>query len=159
MASAKTSRNLWPLGIVAAFAVFIPATAGLIVLALLHKEELVRPDYYEQEIRYQGQMERLERARGLGGRASVVYDSARGQITIALPAEHALGKAQGRIHLYRPSAAGLDHQFELAPNASGVQTLEAKDLRPGLWKVRVSWSVAAQEYLIDEKIVVRPGAT
>lgn len=147
--------NPWPWGIVAAFAIFIPATAGLIVLACWQKDHLVRADYYEQEIRYQGQIDRLERTRRLGSQVSVGYDARAQRIRIALPVDHARQRAQGRIQLYRPSEAGLDRYFELELDDSGTQLLDARPLRPGLWKVRVSWKVANYEYALDEKVVVQ----
>jgi hypothetical protein len=149
--------NPWPWGIVLAFGIFIPATAGLILLACWQKDHLVRADYYEQEMRYQGQMDRLERTRRLGSQVSVSYD-ARGQhIRIALPADHARQRVQGRIQLYRPSEALLDQYFDLVLDASGIQLLDTRALRPGLWKVRVSWKVEDEEFTLDQKVVLPEG--
>lgn len=145
-------RNLWPIGVILTFAVFIPATAGLIVLAVSQKEDLVSPNYYEQELKYQGQLDSLERAHNLGARASVAYDGARGRIAISIPADQVRLRAAGHVHLYRPSEAGLDRTLDFAPDSNGVQIIEARDLRPGLWKVRVSWAVAGRAYLLDEGV-------
>jgi hypothetical protein len=149
--------NPWPWGIVAAFGLFVPATVGLMVVAWWQKDSLVRADYYDQEMRYQGQMERLERTRRLGTQVSVGYDPGAQHIRIALPIDHARQQAQGRIQLYRPSEAGLDRYFNLALDDSGTQFLDAGTLRPGLWKVRVLWQVANQEYALDEQVVVQAG--
>jgi hypothetical protein len=149
----KETRNLWPLGIIVTLVLFASGTVGLIVMACSQKTELVSSNYYEQEIRYQTRIDSLGRAQQLGTRASVTYDAASRHITISLPAEQAR-RAAGQIQLYRPSAAGLDQELKLEPGPDGVQTLEAKDLLPGPWKVRVSWTVEGQEYLIDQKIVI-----
>ena len=37
-----------------------------------------------------------------------------------------------------------------------MQSLDASALKPGLWKIRVSWTVGQQDYFIDQKIVI-PG--
>ena len=42
----------------------------------------------------------------------------------------------------------------LALNAEGMQRLDAKDLRDGLWKVRVKWTVQGQEYFLDQPVIV-----
>lgn len=151
----KPKFNPWPWAIIGVFAVFIPATAGLIILACRQPDHLVRADYYEQEIRYQGQMESRQRAQLLGAQASVGYDAARRSIRIALPREHARQNAQGTIHLYRPSEAGLDRHYRLELDQSGAQSLDTQALRPGLWIVRVAWKVGAEEFALDEKIVIR----
>jgi hypothetical protein len=116
--------------------------------------ELVRPDYYEQEIRFQEQIDREDRTRRLGGEAAIVYDAAREEITIVLPSAHAGRHASGRIEFYRPSDASLDCGLRLAVNAAGVQRVNAKPFRVGLWKVRLFWSVDNQEFFFDRAIVV-----
>ncbi|MBI5386837.1 MAG: FixH family protein [Verrucomicrobia bacterium] len=142
--------NPWPLGIVLAFVVFGLGTAALIVLASSQRAELVSRDYYEQEIRFQKQMERQDRATQLGTNAAITFDPARGRITITVPPEHARPETQGAIHLYRPSAAGLDRHFALKPDSQGVQILDTAGLLPGLWKVRVAWNVGQREYWLEQ---------
>jgi hypothetical protein len=150
----KPPRNFWPLGIVTAFVFFILGTVALIAISVSSSTDLVSADYYEKEIRYQGQLDRLSRAQSLPARATAAYDGARHAIQISLPREHANSGAQGDVHLYRPSAAGLDQRVELRLDAEGLQTLDAANLRPGLWKVKVSWTVAGHDYAIEETVIV-----
>ena len=149
-------RSLWPAGIIAAFVVFIAGTAGLVVLSVRNHVELVSPDYYEQELRYQEQINRRERAQALPGQARVSYDAAQGHIVITLPAAQAR-VAQGRIQLYRPSEARLDRDLPLTLDGNGIQRLDAKQLRRGLWNIRVHWNVDGEEYSLNRAIVVSPG--
>ena len=149
-----TSRNLWPLGVITAIALFIAGTVGLIVMACSQRVELVSPDYYEQELKFQGQIDRVARTLGAASQASVTYDAARHCITVSLPVQQARREVSGRIELYRPSAAGMDRAFKLAPDTNGVQRLDAAGLAPGPWKVRVSWTVEQQDYFLDQKVVV-----
>ena len=152
----KPPFNPWPLGIVLAFAVFIAGTATLVVLACSQRSDLVRADYYEQEILHQQQIDRLERTQRSAPDARVTYDRARARLEVSLPASQALRGPQGRIHLYRPSAANLDRYIPLDLDASGQQTLDATDLEPGLWRVRVSWSVDQEDFQLDQRLVVEP---
>jgi hypothetical protein len=154
MTSHLHSRNLWPFGIIAAFAVFVAGTAALIVLACSHRTDLVSRDYYEQELRFQGHIARLERTRRLQPAVAVAYDSSLRQIRVSLPPEHGRREARGRIQFYRPSAAGLDRVVKLELDADGIQVLDVKDLMRGSWKVQVSWSVDGQDYFIDQKVVI-----
>ena len=77
-----TTRNLWPLGIIATFVVFIIGTASLIVMACSQRTDLVSADYYEKELKFQGQIDRVERTRRAASQASVAYDPAGHCITI-----------------------------------------------------------------------------
>jgi hypothetical protein len=150
----KSSRNLWPVGVIAACALFVAGTAALIVMACSQKVDLVSKDYYEQELRFQGQIDRAERTKRVAGLASVAYDDARQCITISLPPGHGHGNVWGSVELYRPSAAGLDRTIKLDPDTSGVQRLDASALAPGLWKVRVSWTAEKENYYLEQKVVV-----
>src|SRR5262245_61085090 len=148
----KASRNLWPLGLILTFALFISGTAGLVVLACSQKVDLVSPDYYEQEIRFQSHLDSLDRTRQLG--ASVIYDQTARRIRICLPRQQAGQPISGVIRLYRPSAAGLDREIVLQPDSNGVHSLEAAGLRSGLWRVRVNWRIQDQDYALDQTLVL-----
>jgi hypothetical protein len=150
----KPTRNPWPIAIISAFILFICGTIGLVILACTQRSDLVSADYYEQELKYQAQMDRLSRTGQLATRAAVAYHPAQRRIMISLPPEQVRREVTGRIHLYRPSAAGLDRQLELRPDDRGVQSVDAADLLPGLWKVRVSWTVDRQEYYVDQPVVI-----
>ena len=141
------------MGLVATFILFICGTISLVVFACSQKQDLVSSDYYEQEIRFQGHLEKLERAHRSARPASIVYDSVAGCIRISVTREAGI-PVNGDIQLYRPSAAGMDQHFKLSLDSQGMQSLDASALRSGLWKVRVSWMVDNQEYFLEKSIVV-----
>ena len=151
-----TTRNLWPLGIILTLVVFFAGTVGLVVMACSQRVDLVSPDYYERELKFQGRIDQVERTHRAANQASVAYDTAGKCITVSLPADQAGREISGRIELYRPSASGLDRAVKFAPDVKGVQRLNAAGLAPGLWKVRVSWTFDRQDYFLDEKVVVGP---
>ena len=148
----KSIRNLWPYAIIGTFILFIAGMGTMVVMACRSNTDLVSHDYYEQELRFQGRIDSLGRTHSLG--ATARYDAVSHRIVITLPAAHAGKSVDGKIQLYRPSAAGMDRQFKLAPDDKGMQTLDAADLKNGLWKIRVAWNVAGQDYFLDQKIIV-----
>ncbi len=152
-ASSKT-RNLWPIGLVTAFGVFITGTVALVVLSARTQTDLVAPDYYERELRYQDDIDRRARTQALESQVHIAYDAGRRQITLSLPAAHAAGHAEGDIHLYRPSAAALDRHVALQLDAHGRQILDARLLNDGLWRVRVTWRVGNVAFTFDDKVVI-----
>jgi hypothetical protein len=139
----------------AAFAVFILGTAALVSFSIFHREDLVTADYYEQTLRHQEQIDRVERTQPLRAHVRVVYSPEREQMLISLPPQPADDPPTGSIHLYRPSAAREDRRFDLDLDPLGHQALDARDLPEGLWRVRVRWTAAGNDYAIDERIVVR----
>jgi nitrogen fixation protein FixH len=147
--------NPWPVSIVAFFTVAIVGCASFVAFCSLHPSELVAPDYYEQELRFQTRMDSTQRAQQLG-QAAVAYDPHARAISILLPGQEST--RAGTIQLYRPSAAGLDRRLPLNLDRAGRQVIGAADLRSGLWKVRVSWRADDRDYFVDEPVVVDPGA-
>lgn len=148
-----SSRNPWPWAIVGTLVLFLAGTVSLVVLACSQKVDLISRNYYEQELKFQAQIERQDHARKLPD-AAVTYDAAARRILISLPKEHANRTVSGWIQLYRPSAAGLDREIALNVDARGSQALDAAALQPGLWKVRVFWKADNKEYFIDQKVVL-----
>lgn len=146
--------NPWPLGIIAAFVVFIAGTIALIVIASHDRAELVAPDYYDQEIAYQQRLDQLRRTELFAHQVDVAFDDATRTVRIALPPGHAAAGLQGDIEFYRPSRAGQDRVVPLATTPEGRQAVGAADLETGLWKVRLHWQVGDVEYYADRSLVV-----
>lgn len=140
------------MGITLAFVLFALGIATMVVIACSHKVDLVRPDYYDQEIKYQTQLDRLNRTAQLSDAVKITYDDTTGRLTINLPRTHAGAETVGRIELYRPSATNLDRELKLELDANGAQTVDASALIPGLWKVRVHWVRQGQEFYAEKRI-------
>ena len=154
----NSQKSFWPYGIILTFVLFIAGTAGLIVVACTHKTDLITANYYEEEIKFQGRLDQLNRAAQLSEQVRITYDSARQSISISLPTGQLAAQTVGRIQLYRPSATGLDRMVQLQLDDNGLQTLDAAALLPGLWKIRVQWTAQSQDYFTDKSLVVKRGA-
>lgn len=153
-ASSKPRFNPWPYSIIGFFALVVVAAVVWVGFCIGHSTDLVAADYYEQEVEYQKQMDRMERVQELSGRASVSYRAEDGFIRIQLPPEHSISDPAGLIHLYRPSQASLDQTLPLQVTVAGKQQVDARALTPGLWDVRVQWTSGGQEFFLTEKINV-----
>jgi hypothetical protein len=150
----KSSFNPWPVSIGVFFACAICAAVAFVIFCQRHKVDLVASDYYEQEVRYQDQLDRAHRAASLQAPATIGYDDSAKRITVSLPAEHRGNNLKGWIQLYRPSAAGLDQKLPLELDGTGSQAIDASQLSSGLWHVRVSWNANGADFYCDEKLVV-----
>ena len=142
-------KNPWPYSIIGFFAIALTGVAAFISFAIRQNMDLVRPDYYEHEIRFQEQIERVERTRALGSGVTLNYDSKGEALQLRLP--HA---ASGRLKLYRPSNAALDRNYEFQLEAKGSRTIDAKDLQPGVWRAQLCWTANAQEYYLESEFIV-----
>jgi hypothetical protein len=155
--SSTISRwNPWPVSIIAFFTVAILGCVTFVTFCSRHPADLISPNYYEDEVRYQAQIERVKLTQEQAPGASVSYDAATRHITLSLGSDKSASKASGQILLYRPSAINLDRQLQLNLNTQGVQIVDGASLLPGLWRVRVSWAVNEKQYFLDRQIIVPP---
>jgi hypothetical protein len=148
----NTKRNLWPLGIFVTFGVFFAGMATVVVIAATHREYLVNDNYYEQELKFQAQIESVARTQKSG--ATITCDSTNDLVVITLPVAQLAQKFSGTIELYRPSEPKLDCEFLLEPKSDGTQTLNVSQLAAGLWSVRVKWVADGKNYFLEQKITV-----
>ena len=148
----NTTRNFWPLGIFTAFGLFFAGMASVIVIAATHRDHLVNDHYYEQELKFQSQIDSAERAQKSG--AAIAYDSSSSSVVVTLPVAQLAQKVSGTIDLYRPSEPKLDREFPLEPRADGKQTLNVSQFAAGLWLVRAQWNAGGQNYFLEQKITV-----
>jgi nitrogen fixation protein FixH len=150
----KPAFNPWPYGVAGFLVVFFSCVVSFGVFAVRQRVDLVRTDYYEEELRYGKQYDRLSRTKALEHGLAVSLSSETHQISVQLPPEHATPGVKGTIQLYRPSDSRLDREIALATSASGKQVLDSTALQEGLWRIRVTWQSGGQEYFHAAKVVI-----
>ena len=150
----ETQFNPWPYSIIGVFAIAIVAAVVWVGFCVRQGTDLTAADYYEQEIEYQNQLNRMRHGQDLGDAASIEFDSRDSRICIQLPREHAAQQPQGLIHLYRPSKADLDCAFPLDLDLNGQQRIDVVGLPPGLWEFRIRWQTADKEFYVNRKLTL-----
>lgn len=148
----KANRNFWPLGVIGVFVLFFAGMAAVVVIASTHQDHLVADNYYEQELKFQGRIDSVDRAQKSG--AAIVHDAAAGRLFIKIPSPQLLRKFAGTVELYRPSAPALDRELRLEPGADGLQTINSSELAVGPWTVRVAWTSGGENFYLEQKITV-----
>jgi len=156
MSIRKHFGNPWPVGIIGFFVVFISATVAWVVFASRQQMDLVRPDYYEEELRYQQHIDAVNLTAAVQHEVAIEYLPATQTITLKLPPAQAQAGLTGRVEFYRPSNAALDHQLPLAPEADGSQTIDVKTLQAGRWQVRLFWTADGRDYYFGQRIELAP---
>ena len=148
----KASFNPWPAGIIAFFVLLLCGMATVVAIAVTHRESMVNDNSYEQELKFQNQIDSVARAQKAGARLQL--NAPAGRFLVVVPAPQLAEKLSGSIEFYRPSAAELDREYPLAPGADGTQSLDVSQLAAGPWQVRVKWSAGGQDYFLEQKITL-----
>jgi len=149
-------KNPWPVGLVIFFIIFISYIAGFITFASRQRMDLVRADYYDQEIRFQKQIDRVQRTAPIMAAALMAYDPKTKTVTISFPSATTGAETSGAIDFYRPSNADMDHSVAVAPNPAGAQSISVRGFQSGLWKVRVQWTSKGQDYYFEKPLAIAP---
>lgn len=145
----KPSWNPWPYGLVAILGTFVCGVVSFGIIAIRNNQDLVSPDYYDQEIRFQQQINRVARTEALSSEVTVALVPGSGQLQLQVPAN-----SVGTLKLYRPADARLDLVFPLTLDAQGRQRFDVSGLKPGLWKARLQWKSGSEEYFKDVPVVI-----
>ncbi|HAM71993.1 MAG TPA: hypothetical protein DCM86_10155 [Verrucomicrobiales bacterium] len=158
----KPAWNPWPWAIIGFFCLAVPTVVGFAVFASRQTIELVGKDYYEEELRFQQQIDAQALASRSSTPVSIVFDKEKRMLRISVPRAGVAGAADaqphGSLELYRPSDSTLDRKLPLAPGPDGVQSVDVRSLRAGLWRLRLSWTAGTQDFYHADSIVIPPGA-
>ena len=144
----------WPAGLAVFYISFMIITIAVVVFSTFHRVDLVAEDYYDQEIRYQEQIERVRRADSLSLPVTWEYNRDRKSLLVHFPPELKAEKITGRFHFFRPSDASLDKFFTLNLAADNSQILYTGPLQPGLWKLKILWAINNKEFFVEGILVI-----
>lgn len=145
----KLSWGTWIFFLYTGFVVMI---IFFVVRAMNQKIDLVAPDYYAQELKYQDKLDRINRANALA--QPLTWKIEYGIVKIMFPAESNGRSIKGDIVFFRPSDKTKDVSFAVAPDTNGEQTISADKLSSGLYRVQVGWEVDGVTYFKEGVIVL-----
>ncbi len=137
----------WGTSIVLVFVGFTIIMVTMVTICMKQDDiHLVVENYYEEEIKYQKHIEKVQNTETLTHEV-LIFDSQLKVVDLHLP----LG-AVGTLHLFRPSDARLDQKIPFHITDLSANAVDVKGLKPGYWKVKLTWTENGQEYFREEKI-------
>ena len=142
----------WGFGIVLAFIAFIAFILYFVVIASTDQRanhHLVTDEYYQEELKYQEEINALENARNL--KAQFKFEQTTEGLKIIIPEVLQKQNTKGTVSLYRPSNKHLD--FDLAISLSNSHLLIPDNrLLGGRWDIKIRWQNRDKDYLVKESI-------
>jgi nitrogen fixation protein FixH len=142
----------WPMGIVlalASFMIFILSFVYKATFVSKYKHHLVSEHYYLDELNYQKEIDKLNRAANLKENISITHKD--NGLLIKFPREFEASTIHGTINFQRPSNSKLD--FQIPINLINNEFLIVKDkLVEGIWNVKIDWQVGKKKYLFKRNL-------
>jgi len=134
--------------------VYLFFVAGIIFLAIkssMQKFELVQPDYYADELKYQSVIDATVRAKNIG--ADIVVKQEAGKIVIQLPNEFVNSFVKGKAHLYYAADIHKDllKHFE---TKTGAVIVELLSNTKGNYTLKLDLEKGGVSYYYEQKIFI-----
>lgn len=148
-------KSGWGFGIFALYGVFVLFVLGLVLFSTFNPYSLVTDDYYEKELRYQDQIDRMNNANQLSAGLDISYDRSNRQIVLSYPADAVIGELKGTVTMFRPSDAEHDVVYPVQVDQDGRQYIRTDNLLRGLWRMKVDWTSAGGGYYVEEVVIIK----
>ena len=117
--------------------------------------QLVEKDYYQKDLAYQNQIDRIERTNKLEQKPSIEISTETGNIFVKFPVENNKN-IEGTIKFFKPSNSRYDFEIPIEIDSLGIQEIiiNSKKMIPGFWKVNLNWKVDSVEYFSQEPLMI-----
>lgn len=142
----------WGWKIVLAFSLFGVFIGYLVFRSFQVNIDLVSEDYYQQELGYQQQIDKIANDRALTVPLTIVQQAQ--QLIVRFPDDLA-AEVQGEIQLFRPSNASRDRTVTIALDSQRRQRIATDGLTKGHYKIKVDWTSGKFAYFTEESVFIR----
>jgi hypothetical protein len=139
----------WGKGILLSIIGFVVLIMTMVVISVrMDGIELVTENYYEAEINFQDRIDEESSALRLD-RTVISYSTMGKNLVLDLPTG-----TTGKLQLFRPSDSKLDREILVDVIGSGSTSVALDDLKPGYWKIQLSWTEEGKNYYEEKKITI-----
>ena len=140
----------WGKSIVLAFVLFAIFIGVLVTVCVRQDVTLVSKNYYNEELDYQAQMERVRNTDAHTHKPEI--DLTKDQI-VRVSFDFRQLEA-GKLVLYSPADISEDRIFKLEASASPFQTFAVGELKKGNYKVKMTWTANGKQFYFEKSIYI-----
>lgn len=140
----------WGTKILLVYCGFVVFMLGMVTLCMRQHFDLVTPDYYAQELKYQAVIDGQENSNRLQKQVQVVQDAS--GVTISFPQE--LSRIDsGIIQFYRPD--NQIHDFEKVVQGGLQYSIPSTEFVYGLYKVKFIYASEGLSYFDEQSLFIQ----
>lgn len=125
----------------------------LIYLCSGQRFDLVSENYYDQEIKYQQQVDRMQNVIDADKRVSVTCADNK-SVELQFPVSQGTSDITGKIQFFKPDNADKDFLVTINTDEKKMQRISSDSLHQGRWQVKISWAENNKEYYQEENIYI-----
>ena len=145
----------WGHGITIFLIIFVATTIGVVVKISTddaYNHELVSENYYEDELKYQEEIDKEVNASKLSSMVS--YKFTDDGIVLKFPNDFPFEKVSGIIKMKRPSKQILDFTIPVKLDDSFNVVIPSDKLVKGKWLLVIDWEVGDEKFMFKDVIVL-----
>lgn len=132
--------------------VYLSFVIGIMILVFManrQKFDLVTPNYYDAELKFQNVIDQKQRVAELSAPPKISHSV--NSVSIQLPNEFLSKEVKGELYLYCPSNASKDIKTNFTTAKSFVEIALNKNLS-GAYEVKLSWQSEGKTYYNEQRI-------
>ncbi len=144
----------WGNKILVSFILFVGIIFTMVYVSVNTEFNLVEENYYEQELAYEDQIQRIKNHDGLAEKPVFNLDRMNLKAELNFPSEIANALKEGTVLFYRSSTAKFDKTFDLMLDENGQFQVDISQFPIGAWKIKLNWKDADKEYYKEIDFVI-----
>jgi hypothetical protein len=134
----------WGIRITILYGAFMAMILFLVFRTMNEKVDLVSADYYQNELKYQDQIDRQNESSTLAVQPEIQVSGK--NVSIKFPESIAPGNISGTLKFYRPSDSSKDFSTALQVDDSGTQLVSTEKFSKGIYQAQLTWSAEGKNY-------------
>jgi hypothetical protein len=140
----------WGLKILFAYLIFVAGIMYLVIKASGEHFDMVEPDYYQAELKFQKRIDQQKRAAALTDSVEISKTNNEG-LNIVFPDDLKDKRIKGEVFLYSPSDAKKDlkKSFECIGNLP----LSLPEKPTGYYRIKIEWEADGVSYFHEESMM------
>jgi|JI10StandDraft_1071094.scaffolds.fasta_scaffold44869_2 hypothetical protein len=143
----------WGTGLTIFFIIFVSTLVFVLYQAFQQDNSLVMDNYYEEDIKYQQQYDKIKNTSELTTKVKLDFDSAKGEISLTFPLD-SMAITTGIVLVYHPADKSADKKYDFNLNQTNVYQIKLDKMTKGRIKVKIDWERAGVKYYQEEEIII-----
>ena len=139
----------WGTGIAIFYGAFMLVMIIFVVQSRKVDHSLVMDNYYEEDLKYQEQMNKIANSKALPVDLEITKTNNK-RLQFDFPEVN--GAITGEVWFYRPNDNTRDFRMPVKPDAEGNLFVNTEKLLPGLWRLKVEWKAGSTEYYKEQEV-------
>lgn len=141
----------WKALIVAVYVSFISMILLLVGMSVGQKIDLVTDHYYEEELKFQGKIDKMQRSAALAKPLS--WQITESGLHVHYPVNFADSSITGQISMYCPSDNRNDRHFKISTK-NNAQIVALSQIPAGRYKIQIDWKSGSETYWNEGVVVI-----